>query len=86
MNIQLIKGQFSAAEATELMTQLIHVKIKFHESKISKSISEEDAKYRESRIKELQRDLYEFKKYISREGSEIDLYAQLDVNTVSVKA
>lgn len=86
MNIQLIKGQFSSAEAAELMTQLIHVKVKFHESKISNSTSEEDVKYRESRIKELQRDLYEFRKQFSRHGEEIELHAQVDVLPVTVNA
>ena len=86
MTIQLLKGHFTAAEASELITQLIHVKIKFHESKIENSDSEEDMKYRESRIKELQRDLYEFKKQIAQKHSELELHAQLQVSPASVVA
>lgn len=84
MNIQLLKGHFSSEEAAELITQMVHVKIKFHESKISSDASEEDVKYRESRIKELQRDLYEFKKHIARDGNDVELHAQLDVLPASV--
>lgn len=86
MNIQLLKGYFSSAEAAELITQMIHVKVRFHESKISNDSSEEDVKYRETRIKELQRDLFEFKKQIDRQGGDLELYSQIEVLPVSVNA
>jgi hypothetical protein len=86
MNIQLLKGHFSSAEAAELITQMIHVKVRFHESKISNDASEEDVKCRETRIKELQRDLFEFKKQIDRKGGDFELYSQIEVSPVSVNA
>lgn len=61
MNIQLIEGEFSSEDALELITQLIYVKIKFHESKIGKSETEEDIKSREAKIKRLQKNLYELR-------------------------
>lgn len=61
MNIQLIEGEFSSEDALELITQLIYVKIKFHESKIGESETEEDIKSREAKIKRLQKNLYELR-------------------------
>ena len=63
MNLQLIQGQFNSKEAIDIIAQMIHVKIKFHENKINSGSSEEDIKYRESKIKKLQKDLYEFRKF-----------------------
>ncbi len=42
MNIQLIQGEFNSNDALELITQLIHVKIKYHENKINANATEED--------------------------------------------
>ena len=56
MTIQLIQGQFSANEAIEIITKMVHVKIKFHEDKIHSNANEEDIKMRERRIKQLQKE------------------------------
>lgn len=58
MDLQLLKGQFSAADAIDLLTQVVQVKIKFHERKIQLTHNEEDIKMREKRIKELQDSLH----------------------------
>jgi len=65
MNIQLIHGQFNENETLDLITQMIHVKIKFHESKIKTDSTEEDIKNRESRIRLLQKELFELKKSLT---------------------
>lgn len=52
MNIQLIQGEFSVNEALELITQMIHIKIKYHENKIAQHSSEEDIKSRETKSKD----------------------------------
>jgi len=62
MNIQLIQGTFSTKDAIDLITRMIQIKIMYHENKISENSSEEDIKYRESKIKKLQKELYEFRK------------------------
>ncbi len=64
MHIQLIEGEFKSNEALDLITQMIHIKIKFHENKIDKSEFEEDIKAREGKIKRLQKELFEIKKNI----------------------
>lgn len=62
MNIQLIDGQFSSAEAAGLVSEFIQVKIKFHEQRIIDSENAEDVKMRESKIKQLQQQLHVFRK------------------------
>ena len=44
-------GVFNQSETMDLITKMIHLKIKHHETKIEKDITEEDIKHRESRIK-----------------------------------
>jgi hypothetical protein len=80
MNIQLIDGNFSQNEALELLTQLIHVKIKFHESKIEKSQNEEDIKMRERRIKQLQQSFYEAKQLILTKNKTCHIESQVMVS------
>lgn len=62
MNIQLIQGTFSTKDAIDLISKMIQIKIMYHENKIAHHSSEEDIKYRESKIKKLQKELYEFRK------------------------
>lgn len=80
MNIQLIQGQFSANEAIEIITQMIQVKIKFHENKINNSHGEEATKMREKRIKDLQQDLHSVRNYIQNHGENITLQSELTLN------
>lgn len=61
MTIQLLKGDYCAADALVLMESMIMVKIRFHENKISNSHTEEDIKYREDKIKRLQQQLADCK-------------------------
>jgi hypothetical protein len=55
MIITPISRQFESQEGITLLTQIIDMKIKFHESKIQDDATEEDIKYRESKIIQLQR-------------------------------
>lgn len=80
MKIQLIHGKFEAQEALELVSKLIHAKIKFHESRITNECSEEDIKMRESKIKFLQKDLFEARAFISTQKI-INLESEIFLNT-----
>ncbi|PWK80171.1 hypothetical protein LX99_00635 [Mucilaginibacter oryzae] len=73
MDIQLIEGHFSSADALDLLTQMIHVKIRFHENKISGQCTEEDIKSRERRIKQLQKDLFNIRELIGGKGGPVEL-------------
>ncbi len=64
MTIEHIKEKYNPNEALGLVTQIVHEKIKYHETKISKSDNEEDIKDRESKIIKLQKQLYEMRKNI----------------------
>lgn len=77
MNLQLIQGQFSAQDAIDIITQMINVKIKFHEKKINSAHTEEDIKMREKRIKQLQQELRESRIYIESQGDYIALESEL---------
>ena len=80
MNIQLIQGNFSAKDAIDIITQMIHIKIKFHESKINSNSNEEDIKMREKKIKQLQKDLFEARKHIEKKGRAIDIKAEIEIS------
>lgn len=81
MNIQLIEGEFKAQDACDLIAQMIQLKIKYHESKIMIDSTEEDIKYRESKIKNLQNELFELKDtlYKSKNGN-IVVDAMIKIN------
>jgi hypothetical protein len=79
MNFQLINGQFNSQEALEIITQLVHVKIRYQENKIQRSSAEEDIKMRESRIKQLQKELYEFKKEIEKNVGLVNIQGAIEV-------
>jgi len=80
MNIQLIEGEFKSSDGLELITQLIHVKIKFHENKIGKSATEEDTKAREAKIKELQNNLYELRVALKDKSQPTTINAVIKIN------
>lgn len=79
-HLQLINGQFDKAEALEILTQIIHAKIRFHENKILKSHNEEDIKMREKRIKQLQHDFHEAKQAIMRGDAKCELISEISIN------
>ena len=79
MIIPLIKGRFSAKEAIDIIAQLIHVKIRFHESKISIETNEEDLKVDKKQIKQLQQNLFEARKYIEQKGRAFVIKAEIEI-------
>jgi len=73
MKIHLIQGQYSGKDALDIITKMISIKIKFHESKIESSQNEEDIKVRETRIIVLQEELYESRKFIESKGDTVSV-------------
>jgi len=80
MKIHLIKGHFTGKDAISIITKMIDVKIKFQEDKIKNSDSEEDIKMRESRIKSLQKELYESRKLIEAHGDNVSIESEIILN------
>ncbi len=79
MNIQLIEGEFKSNDALDLITQMIQIKIKFHENKIGKSETEEDIKGREAKIKRLQNDLFELRNMINSTSKGVKLNTIINI-------
>ncbi len=80
MQIHLIDGQFSANDAVDIVTRLIHVKIKFHEEKINQASNEEDVKMREKRIKQLQKELFEVRNNLLSNKTVININGTIDLS------
>ncbi len=80
MNIQLVEGEFKSGDALELITQMIHIKIKFHENKISNSEFEEDIKAREAKIKRLQKDLFDVREHIRAMSNNVHVNASIHIH------
>lgn len=49
-----------------MLTRMTQIKVGYHERQISTSDNEEDIKWREKRIKDLQRDLQAARQYIAQ--------------------
>ena len=79
MNIQLLEGQFNKKDALDLITQMIAVKIEFHENKIQQASNEEDIKMRESRIKALQNNLKDLRAELESLESMVSLNSQIKI-------
>lgn len=79
MQLQLVHGHFSATDAIVIITQMIQVKIKYHENKITNQSSEEEIKMRETRIKQLQKDLLETRKQLENGGTNISIEAIMTI-------
>ncbi len=82
MKIQLIEGEFTSNDSLDLITQMIHIKIKYHERLIKSDSVEEDIKNRERKIKRLQKELFELRHHIlSKTGNcKIDATINIDCN------
>lgn len=80
MQIQLIEGQFQREDALDLITQMIHVKIRFHEKKIDNDHSEEDIRARETKIKKLQKELFELRQQMKPESKQVKLNAVINLD------
>lgn len=80
MKVQLIQGHFSGKDAIDILTKMIAVKVKFQEGKIDNANNEEDMKMRENRIKSLQKELYEARQFIEKNGKTITLKSVIEIN------
>ena len=80
MNLQLIQGQFIPNDALEVITKMIHIKIKYHENKISDLSNEEDIKNREAKIKRLQKELFEVRDEILAKKGKINIEATINID------
>lgn len=80
MQLQLLQGQFSAREALNILSEMIQVKIRYHEAKIGASDSEEDIHMRERRISELQNDLHQLRTTLQKGSGLVSMEAAVQLN------
>jgi hypothetical protein len=78
MTIQLMQGDYSPADTLDLITQMIHVKIKYHEKKMMQQNNEKNIKMQETIIRQLQKDLFEARKKMEKESSNIIIESQIN--------
>jgi len=83
MEIQLISGVFSIAEAEQLLTAIFKTKIQFHENRIrTVHEREEDIEHSEKRIIQLQETLNNAVKKLKESGrTHTALNAHIEVST-----
>ncbi len=79
MKIQLINGQFTAQETIDLVTQMIQVKIKFLENKISNLHNEEDIKSKETKIVTLQNTISKLRQHIGITNSNLKISSEIEI-------
>jgi len=79
MQMQLINGQFNAIEAIGIISEMVQVKIKYHENKIKESDNEEDIKMRERKIKALQNELSLSRDYINNNSENIFINSTINL-------
>jgi hypothetical protein len=58
---------------------MVHIKIKYHENKINNQSTEEDIKARESKIKSLQKELYDLRKNLQSNDQNVKLEAVINI-------
>lgn len=79
MTIQFMEGEFTMEDASTLLQNFVETKIKYHEAKVSTSDNEEDIKYRESKIKNLQNLLNEIKKILVNKNKPVTLEGVINI-------
>lgn len=79
MEIQFLNGKFSKNEASDLISQMIQLKIKYHENKILHSSTEEDIKSRETKIKFLHSELHGLRSFLEGMDKDVSLFSKIEV-------
>lgn len=79
MELQLINGSYLKSDAIELITQLIQVKIKFHEDRIGRDSNEEDLKMREAKISMLQNELQDVRRYLNAKSGFVEMHGNINL-------
>lgn len=85
MDIELISGVFSIAEAEQLLTAIFNTKIQFHQNRIRTTHeTEEDIEHSERRIVHLEETLRNAIRKLKQSGrTHTHLNAHIEVNTMA---
>jgi len=77
--IPLLQGSFEKEDAVRILTQMVDVKIRYHEDKIRETDNEEDIKMRETRIRQLQKDLHDIRSHILSTAGRVELKSHIQL-------
>jgi hypothetical protein len=78
--LQLIQGSFEKEDVLDLITELVQVKIRYHENKIGRSENEEDIERREGRIRQLQMDLAKLREEFNQQSNRIAIQSNIEIS------
>lgn len=81
MELKLISGSFDKNDAIELISQLINVKMRFHENKINMTQSMDDIKAREKRIIQLQNEMRGCIEALKNIDGKVSMMSQIKITT-----
>lgn len=81
MNFKIIDGVFSRQEAIDILTEMVTLKIRFHERRIETSSHIEDISHREARIRELQSELREAREKILAGSTSVALGGSVSIGS-----
>jgi hypothetical protein len=79
MNLKILDGVFSKQEAIDILTEMVRLKIRFHERRIETSSQIEDISHREARIRELQHELQEARERILAGDTSVTLGGSVNI-------
>jgi hypothetical protein len=79
-HLHLLKGSFEKEDALRLLSEMIDTKIKYHEDKIRHSDAEEDIKLRETRIKQLQKELHDARLHLQNKSGRVELFSEIQLS------
>ncbi|HQW56125.1 MAG TPA: hypothetical protein PK076_08360, partial [Saprospiraceae bacterium] len=71
--------EFNSNDAILLISQMVQIKIKYHENKINILSNEEDIKSREAKIKRLQKELFDLREHISSKNNNVKLESLIKI-------
>ena len=80
MNVSLLKGSFSPNDLEKIISELIHVKIKFHEAKIQSSDDEETMKMRRTASSGYRTTLSRVRTYLREAGPVVNVEAHITLS------
>ena len=80
MELELIQGRFDTPDCIAFVREMVALQIKFHERKIATVLSEEDIKFREKCIKDLQSQLQQITIQLQQKETPSNIKASLHVS------
>ncbi len=80
LQLSLLEGVFSRQEALDLLSQLVEVKIRFHEGQMKNLTEVEDLKMREKRIQALQSELNSLREELVQSGQHVALSSKVFIS------